>query len=448
MGALHRPATPSMARCAPPTRAGSAELVEVDGAELEKAMLAGLSNPAFEESLRHTMPVEGFVLPIEGAGGGAGAAACLEQPARRPLNAASCEGVGGALRSSLLPVELSLDTQGSEALECSDQGSQRGSVDQEVFDQIFSEWKERGEAEMEPWEVVRDVLLTWPCSPTKEHVAKCSHLLERRVFVERWLRTSNRGGTGKVEETVRRLLKHVAWRYDYRVEGIMDEDWAAYDARNEMFVSGLDRQLRPSVTWRVSQHDPHSVKGQTPAMGARYLVCTIERARAVNPESRHIIFICDCSALQWKNFEHAMFVEAVGMLQENYPDNLAHCFLFPVGWLINSLLGVCRPLLDKDTASKMSVLTEEDVQKGMREHFEDAEIEVRLGGKLDALTARFRRVQVTSRVKLRNNTRESPLTFTQLLSSRRETLGSIGIAPSLGKIEMAAGWRGCGCIRT
>jgi len=78
--------------------------------------------------------------------------------------------------------------------------------------------------------------------------------------------------------------------------------------------------------------------------------------------------------------------------QENYPDNLAHCFLFPVGWLINSLLGVCRPLLDKDTASKMSVLTEVDVQQGMRQHFEDGEIEIRLGGTLDLNLARVRRV--------------------------------------------------------
>ncbi len=121
----------------------------------------------------------------------------------------------------------------------------------------------------------------------------------------------------------------------------MEEDWAAYDARNEMFVAGLDRQGRPSVTWRVSRHEPDQPAGQvlkltcftgtkaqkykstntdargrqTPALGARYLVCTIERARAVNPSSRHIIFICDCSGLQWKNFEHAMFTEAVGMLQ-------------------------------------------------------------------------------------------------------------------------------------
>jgi hypothetical protein len=257
---------------------------------------------------------------------------------------------------------------------------------------MMKEWMQRQEAEMEPWEVVRDVLLTWPCSPTKEHIDSCRHLLQQQVFVERWLRTSNRGGTEKVEECVRRLLKHVAWRYAYKVDGILDEDWSSYDMRNEMYVSGLDRQYRPSVTWRVSQHDPHLPRGQTPALGARYLVCTIERARAVNPQSRHIIFICDCSGLQWKNFEHAMFMEAVGMLQENYPDNVAHIFLFPVGWLINSLLGVCRPLLDKDTASKMSVLTEEDVQKGMRVHFSDDQIEVRIGGTLDVTKAQHRRV--------------------------------------------------------
>ena len=56
---------------------------------------------------------------------------------------------------------------------------------------------------------------------------------------------------------------------------------------------------------------------------------------------------------------------------------------------------VCRPLLDKDTASKMSVLTEQDVHKGMREYFDESEIEIRLGGKLDIGMARTRRVNLS-----------------------------------------------------
>ena len=85
-----------------------------------------------------------------------------------------------------------------------------------------------------------------------------------------------------------------------------------------------------------------------------------------------------------------MFVEAVTMLQENYPDNVAHVFLFPVGWLINSLMNVCRPLLDKDTASKMSFLSETEVEAGLRAHFDDDEIEERFGGGLNLDKARTR----------------------------------------------------------
>ena len=341
-------------------------------AGLELAMVAGLTQPEFENNIRHTMATEGLL------SAGAGKVAASEHGGRGLADASMATDAlrqGDAVLHAALPPGTPQDACWQE--------------------KMMAEWLQRQEAEMEPWEVVRDVLLTWPCSPTKEHIDSCRHLIQQQVFVERWLRTSNRGGTGKVEETVRRLLKHVAWRYEYKVDGILDEDWSAHDVRNEMYVSGLDRHRRPSVTWRVSQHDPNLPRGQTPALGARYLVCTIERARAVNPLSRHIIFICDCSGLQWKNFEHAMFVEAVGMLQENYPDNLAHCFLFPVGWLINSLLSVCRPLLDKDTASKMSVLTEENLQKGMREHFSNDEIEVRLGGKLDVTKSRHRRVSAS-----------------------------------------------------
>jgi len=104
-----------------------------------------------------------------------------------------------------------------------------------------------------------------------------------QVFVERWLRTSNRGGAGKVEETIRRLIKHVAWRYQYKVDSIMEEDWAAHDARNEMFVAGLDRQGRPSVTWRVSRHEPAQPAGQvlklTCFTGTKVQILTLEEGR-------------------------------------------------------------------------------------------------------------------------------------------------------------------------
>jgi hypothetical protein len=377
-----RPETP----CELPKNTRESTQKRASSLELEMTLLIGMSQPEFEDTVRNSLLTEGF-LPA-GSDGGSHVAASGDGGRESKHRQDALVGVAAEARRQ------DTTTEGERQENVSPQASLPPGIPQDAWrqEQMMKEWMQRQEAEMEPWEVVRDVLLTWPCSPTKEHIDSCRHLLQQQVFVERWLRTSNRGGTEKVEECVRRLLKHVAWRDAYKVDGILNEDWSTYDMRNEMYVSGLDRQNRPSVTWRVSQHDPNLPRGQTPALGARYLVCTIERARAVNPQSRHIIFICDCSGLQWKNFEHAMFMEAVGMLQENYPDNVAHIFLFPVGWLINSLLGVCRPLLDKDTASKMSVLTEEDVQQGMRVHFSDDQIEVRIGGTLDVTKAQHRRV--------------------------------------------------------
>ena len=255
------------------------------------SLCAGLADEKFQDAVRHTLTTEGFLaqnapVGIEEGGGLTGEV--------------SCTGNGDQVDHE---VHRHCQTQASAAL-ASDTatvaavGYTKKDDAAMLQERLLRDWEQRQEAEMEPWEVVRDVLLTWPCSPAKEHIASCRHLLEQQVFVERWLRTSNRGGEGKVRETVRRLLKHVAWRFEYKVEGILEEDWQGHDVRHEMYVSGLDRHKRPSVTWRVSHHDAHQPRGQTPAMGARYLVCTIERARAVNPQSRHIIFICDCSGLQ------------------------------------------------------------------------------------------------------------------------------------------------------
>ncbi|MGB1603842.1 MAG: hypothetical protein ACPIOQ_64520, partial [Promethearchaeia archaeon] len=52
-------------------------------------------------------------------------------------------------------------------------GDERGSfksnssLEEAQLAQLVREFEVRQQAEMEPWEVVRDVLLTWPCGPEK-----------------------------------------------------------------------------------------------------------------------------------------------------------------------------------------------------------------------------------------------------------------------------------------
>ena len=177
-------------------QAGEWDAQRKDAAALERALLTGLSDDTFHENLRNSLQRE-----VSGT---------------FPPNAAvhRREVASGDERGSF---------------------KSNSSLEEAQLAQLVREFEVRQQAEMEPWEVVRDVLLTWPCGPEKEYIAKCSHLINQQVWVERWLRTSNRGGSGKVEETVRRLLKHVAWRSAYGVEGILQEDWSAHDARNEMY---------------------------------------------------------------------------------------------------------------------------------------------------------------------------------------------------------------------
>lgn len=72
-----------------------------------------------------------------------------------------------------------------------------------------------------------------------------------------------------------------------------------------MFVSGVDRCGRPSWTWRCAQHDSSS---SMPERGARYLVNILERTWRVNPNAEKMVVICDCSDLQFHNYEHQVWL--------------------------------------------------------------------------------------------------------------------------------------------
>mmetsp|Transcript_41728 Transcript_41728/g.131533 ORF Transcript_41728/g.131533 Transcript_41728/m.131533 type:complete len:98 (+) Transcript_41728:639-932(+) len=65
-------------------------------------------------------------------------------------------------------------------------------------------------------------------------------------------------------------------------------------------------------------------------MGARYLICTLERTWAMNPSADRMNVICNCQNLTFSNYEHAMCLICLEILGEQYPDNMQYCFMFPV----------------------------------------------------------------------------------------------------------------------
>ena len=180
-----RPETP----CELPKNTRESTQKRASSLELEMTLLIGMSQPEFEDTVRNSLLTEGF-LPA-GSDGGSHVAASGDGGRESKHRQDALVGVAAEARRQ------DTTTEGERQENVSPQASLPPGTPQDAWwqEQMMKEWMQRQEAEMEPWEVVRDVLLTWPCSPTKEHIDSCRHLLQQQVFVERWLRTSNRGGT-------------------------------------------------------------------------------------------------------------------------------------------------------------------------------------------------------------------------------------------------------------
>jgi hypothetical protein len=69
-----------------------------------------------------------------------------------------------------------------------------------------------------------------------------------------------------VKSAAKRLLAHVQWRKDYKMDTIMHEDWSIQDELGEMYVSGIDKWGRPTMTWKLGMY---KASNQTPQNAVR-----------------------------------------------------------------------------------------------------------------------------------------------------------------------------------
>ena len=145
------------------------------GAEIERSMVTGLSNETFTTGLANTLETEGFLLVQNAAPHGRNPKEAVADTCARERQE---QDVGPRERVGAPALRLRTDVV---------EGVGEGVlvVESEVlYAKLLREFSEQQEAVMEPWEVVRDVLLTWPCGPHKEQIESCRYLLEQQVWVE------------------------------------------------------------------------------------------------------------------------------------------------------------------------------------------------------------------------------------------------------------------------
>jgi hypothetical protein len=78
--------------------------------------------------------------------------------------------------------------------------------------------------------------------------------------------THNIYGICAVKSAAKRLLAHVQWRKDYKMDTIVQEDWSNHDQRGEMYTSGIDKWGRPTMTWKLGMY---KAANQTPQNAVR-----------------------------------------------------------------------------------------------------------------------------------------------------------------------------------
>lgn len=203
--------------------------------------------------------------------------------------------------------------------------------------------------ELETWEYMREALLSWP-GPERENIDKYRAMICHEAWIRRWLHAC----AGDAKWAMTRILNHLQWRQEYKVDDILDEDWSQYDKRAEMYPSSICKAGRPTWTWNVAKHAYASngvEPNGTPEMGARYLVLTLERVWAMNPSANRMNVICNCRDMGIYNYEHAMCQICLDILSEQYPDNMEVCFIFPVTWVVSAVVAVCRVCLMMPRAS-------------------------------------------------------------------------------------------------
>eukprot|EP00960_Hanusia_phi_P075738 768461-Hanusia_phi.AAC.2 len=246
-------------------------------------------------------------------------------------------------------------------------------------------------ANAKTWEIMRDALLTWP-GPERSDID-----LYREMIC-------HKGSSNDPVWALKRILTHLKWRQEYRVDTIMEEDWADYDKRGEMYPCGLDKDGRPTWTWNTQKHGRtvNSVPpNSSPEMGARYLICTLERTWAMNPSADRMNVICNCENLTFSNYEHSMCLICLEILSEQYPDNMEYCFMFPAGWIMQAIMAIGRPMMSDETYHKHKVLTSDKYRECLAQHYDLDQLEENMGGTLDLAASLTRRwlLEDTSRIR-------------------------------------------------
>ncbi|XP_047072954.1 phosphatidylinositol transfer protein 3-like isoform X1 [Lolium rigidum] len=177
------------------------------------------------------------------------------------------------------------------------------------------------------------------------------------------------------------FLKYLAWKRTAKPNGSITADEVRNElAQDKLYVQGHDKLGRPMVY----------------LFGARHIAAK----RDLNEFKRYVVYILDttCTKLQagqekfasvvdlkgfgYANYDIRAMLEALDIMQNNYPERLGRVFLIHVPYVFMAAWKMVYPFIDDITKKKFVFVADKNLDATLRDAIEESQLPEEFGGKL------------------------------------------------------------------
>lgn len=182
-----------------------------------------------------------------------------------------------------------------------------------------------------------------------------------------------------IEKAWTMYSEHLKWREEFKPEEITYESIAAEAKLKKLRIHPPDKDGNITLVLCAGNHVP----GEFPLDHTmRYTVYMAERAIAMMPPGQEKLnFIYDRTGFTRKNFDKSLLSSLGHLFEANYPERVAHIYVYQTDWLFSLLYIVVKPFLPAATVKKIKLLDTGDLKAEMLKLYEEDMLWHRFGGK-------------------------------------------------------------------
>lgn len=163
---------------------------------------------------------------------------------------------------------------------------------------------------------------------------------------------------GQVQPAFEMWRKLYAWRKEYQVDNISEQDVQAEYQTGKAFWHGHDKENKPCVIILPRHHIPNdNGLDQTVRLAVYLLEKGIHLANENGVEKLCVIY--DREGMTRKNFDMGligMMKQLLQVLQDFYAERLGRFYIINVNWLFWGMYKIISPFLSARTTDKIKVL--------------------------------------------------------------------------------------------